>query len=205
MWEQLASLCLNCGVDDEGENLIKLSILITKEPLVLQLRSSLGSSALHYAVLGNNRPAAKLLLDRGLSVNETNSLLQSPLHWAMQVRGSSMAKLLVSSGASIDQKDSEGNTPLHWAVEQQNRKAIRFLLAHNADRNAPNFQTQTPVLLSKIHRNSHITNILEGREANPRNRLRRSQSNPEKGNPRFREIGADNHTCKLRGSVTKMQ
>ena len=73
-----------------------------------------GASALHVAVLKDNREIVQLLLDNGanIDINALDEFKGSPLEWAAFFGIKDMAVFLVESGADINSKNAYGTTPL---------------------------------------------------------------------------------------------
>ncbi|MFA6263784.1 MAG: ankyrin repeat domain-containing protein [Candidatus Babeliales bacterium] len=105
---------LTFAVECAHENIVRLllqgGIDLGKEPKTL----------FHKAVIGKNKKVIKLLLDKGLSVNERDENGETPLHWAAGSRSfkwsqwadPAMIKFLLKNGAEINAQDKYGNTPL---------------------------------------------------------------------------------------------
>jgi len=75
-------------------------------------------TALHATASSGNGEIAKLLLDRGASMEPREErYLYTPLHIAAMKGNFSVAELLISRRADVNAKDSYGNTPLHNAVK----------------------------------------------------------------------------------------
>ena len=73
-----------------------------------------GASALHLAVLKNNREIAMILLNNGADINiKAQDIFQgSPLEWAAFFGIRDMGVFLVESGADLNAKNAFGTTPL---------------------------------------------------------------------------------------------
>ncbi len=73
-----------------------------------------GASALHLAVLKDNREIVQLLLDKGADIDipARDEFKGSPLEWAAFFGLKDMAVFLVESGADINAKSAYGTTPL---------------------------------------------------------------------------------------------
>ena len=77
---------------------------------------------------------AKLLLDKGASVNAKTRYDQTPLFFACDRGSLEMAKLLVEHGADLNAKDNFYNaTPLTWAMQKKNNGLISYLLEKGVD------------------------------------------------------------------------
>ena len=76
-----------------------------------------GASALHVAVLKDNREIVQLLLDNGatIEIKALDEFKGSPLEWAAFFGIKDMAVFLVESGADINAKNAYGTTPLDAA------------------------------------------------------------------------------------------
>lgn len=61
---------------------------------------------------------AKLLIDYGCSVNQTDDLGYSPLHFAASHQFMDLMKLLVTNRANVNSVSNYGHTPLHLACQQ---------------------------------------------------------------------------------------
>jgi len=94
-----------------------------------------------WAARNNLGSIAKLLLDRGVDVNERDVMGNTPLH--ASVKHPEMVELLVSRGADVNAVNLLGETPLHLAVKY--KKTVEILLGKGADRRIPNFIGRTAV------------------------------------------------------------
>jgi ankyrin repeat protein len=61
---------------------------------------------------------AKLLIARGADVNATSYYRCSPLHFAAGLGAVDVVEVLLRQGARVDARDSSDDTPLHWAVDR---------------------------------------------------------------------------------------
>ena len=77
-----------------------------------------GASALHLAVLKDNREIARVLLDNGadIDIRARDTFQGSPLEWAVFFGVKEMAMFLVESGADVNAKNALGTTPLDAAA-----------------------------------------------------------------------------------------
>ena len=73
-----------------------------------------GASALHLAVVSNNREIAELLLANGADINipASDEFQGSPLEWAAFFGVREMAIFLIAEGADLNSKNALGGTPL---------------------------------------------------------------------------------------------
>jgi ankyrin repeat protein len=106
-----------------------------------------GLNALHAAAVAGHSSIARLLLDRGIAVNErglTDGM--TPLANA-SVRGHlEVMQLLLAARADVNLADSGGNTPLLHAAMRGRADAVRLLLEHGAKVNAASGHGWTPLM-----------------------------------------------------------
>ncbi len=76
-----------------------------------------GASALHVAVLTNNREIAQILLDNGadIDIRAKDEFAGPPLEWAVFFGIKDMGVFLVESGADVNAKNAIGTTPIDAA------------------------------------------------------------------------------------------
>jgi hypothetical protein len=82
----------------------------------LNLPTQIGLAPLSAAVLKNNIPIVKLLLEKGADVNKRTNSRVSPLMFAVSVGELDMIKLLIAHGADINARTANGFNLLHIAV-----------------------------------------------------------------------------------------
>jgi ankyrin repeat protein len=73
--------------------------LVKEHPEVLNLRTGLGETALHYLAVENYADAVQLLIDLGADVNVTNAFGASALQEAIQVKANETVEVLRRAGA----------------------------------------------------------------------------------------------------------
>ena len=105
-------------------------------------RSRDGRNMLHYAAQRGLDPAVlKLLLAKGLKVNDADHLGRLPMHFASL----KSIGVLVAAGAEIDATDDAGMTPLHQAAKEGRNDAVAELLRNSASVFAKDKKGRTPL------------------------------------------------------------
>ena len=92
----------------------------------LDERNPSGKTALHHAVIRGSMEDVKMLLYRGLSVNDCDNDANQPLHHAASRGFAGIIQLLLKNGANVNAHGPGGMTPVHLALRFMD--AIRSLL-----------------------------------------------------------------------------
>ena len=95
-----------------------------------------GTTALHWAVRGDDVETAQLLIGAGASARSANRYGITPLSLAALNGNAAMITALIKAGADPAASVSDGQTMLMIAARSGNPHAIRVLLAHQVDVNA---------------------------------------------------------------------
>lgn len=144
--------------DEDNRALLKNILCIVPE--LTMLRSTTGSSALHYCVLEEKPESLTLLLSFGCDINSRNYYEETPLHWAAKSGKEKTCRILLDSGADINAEDFDGNTPLHWACECGNTEIIKMFLEckniHVEKENCNNFTPLEVAVENGDRRSIHI-------------------------------------------------
>jgi len=100
-----------------------MRILLSQEParFYISEKDFMGNTPLHYAV---ERPInyqddiemAKLLIEAGASLDETNALGKTPLHYAVSMGHMTHVRRLLNAGADVNAIDNDLNTPIGLAI-----------------------------------------------------------------------------------------
>ncbi|KAK5056122.1 hypothetical protein LTR84_012675 [Exophiala bonariae] len=139
------SLCAEFGLTE------LLVMLISKHPEhgYLNSRNIHGSTPLHEAALKGHEATAKVLIDHGSDVLDTNYGNCTPLYLAASYGKYSMINFLLQYGRpQLDVPDSRGTTPLHKVVEQGNLDMVQVMLEAGALVAAHDQQGSTPLHLA---------------------------------------------------------
>jgi ankyrin repeat protein len=136
-----------------------------------------GASALHAAAIGGHAGIVRLLLDRGLRVNEPARVDgMTPMAYAA-VRGHlSVMRVLLERQADVNLADSGGNSPLLHAAMRGRTAAVRLLLEHGANVNTASKHGWTPLMTAAWQGHADVVKDLlkHGANASLVNRERRS-------------------------------
>ena len=124
-WNQLQRICI--AADSEDSMKLKYQNLDKLLPLV-NSRTSLGSTPLHFVALGSNTKLASWLLKNG-AITSRNENGETPLHWACKSGYTSMVKLLLShmTWMEVCMQDEECLTALDWAIEYEHNRITKLL------------------------------------------------------------------------------
>ena len=67
----------------------------------------------------------KLLIEKGIDINQIDIFRHNALHWASNVE---VVKLLIEKGIDINQTDKNGWNALHWASKRGHKEIEQILI-----------------------------------------------------------------------------
>ena len=105
-----------------------------------------GTTALHWAALGNDVETVDLLIGAGADAKATNILRITVLTVACTNANADIVERLLKAGADPNAAVGEGETPLMTAARTGNPRAVQLLLAHSAQINARTKGGQTALM-----------------------------------------------------------
>ncbi|MBE7498668.1 MAG: ankyrin repeat domain-containing protein [Verrucomicrobiaceae bacterium] len=114
------------------ENMDEALARVRGDRSLLDVRSGLGETLLHWSAIEYREDIVKALLDLGASVDPTNHFGSTPFAEAAQLRNENMCRLLLKHGAAIDPVNQNGETPLMLAAFMGDATTCRFLLGLGA-------------------------------------------------------------------------
>jgi ankyrin repeat protein len=119
------------------------------------MKTTLGSTALHTALLGGKNDIIKILLEAGANVNNILMHGRTPLHLPAASGNISVMTLLLQYGADPHQRDDSGNSAIEIARRYGHVAAVE-ILRPSLGSEGKSFQPQVPCIfteanLSSIH------------------------------------------------------
>lgn len=130
---------------------------------------TVGTTALHCAVAGNQLETVELLLRAGMQADFKTKVDRTPLHLAAYYGHEEIARKLLQKDCQVDPYDMLLMTPLHWAVEKRFPKVVEMLLSHGADPNALSKFLKTPKSIAVNRGYSEIVQLLDHYQENNEN------------------------------------
>eukprot|EP00210_Caulerpa_lentillifera_P001277 g1233.t1 len=137
------STSLSVAIDNDYESIS--SNLIQAGAVVEVEKAASGQSILWTAAFQGNEEIVQLLLQRGVSVDQTDSTGVTPLYAAVSSNQVEIVELLLDWTANPNHQKNDGNTPLHSASANCFVDSIELLLAMNASRVILNNDGLTPL------------------------------------------------------------
>ncbi len=134
----------------------------------VNVRSSDGTSALHWAVYNGNLALVRALLRAGADVNARNEYGSSPMSEAGVLGSEQLLELLLDAGADVESPTLEGQTVLMSVVRTPNVKAAELLLEHGANVNPrESWRGQTALMFASAQSQPAMVELLLEHGADP--------------------------------------
>ena len=111
----------------------------------------------------NNLQLLEMLVEVGLSANQTRYSDLTPLHYVCRGdKGEQVGKvkMLLDLGANVNAIGPKGRSALHYASIGGYVDSIKLLLAYGADRNVRDTTGMTPLDLALMKKRSHVVEAL---------------------------------------------
>lgn len=121
---------LYAQVETYHKNQFLIAQFLIENGLNINQKNKEGHSLYHVSIKSGNTQITKLLLNKGLHINNPEQLLSLALYSGMDT-----IKLITEMGVAINSKAIEGNTILYEAVRAGEEKTVAFLISLNADPN----------------------------------------------------------------------
>jgi ankyrin repeat protein len=120
------------------ENLNTAAQLLDDFPSLIDEKTSLGETALHYLAVENQLEAVRFLYQRGANINTANNCGGTPLSEAASLGYVELVKFLLEKGARTQGLFGTGDPILHEAVRSGNPDIIDLLVRNGADIHSKN-------------------------------------------------------------------
>jgi len=114
------------------ENATRAFERIRADRALLDARSGLGETLMHWFAVEYREDIVRALLALGAAVDPRNHFGSTPFAEASQLENQSMCRLLLEHGAQVDTIDQNGETPLMNAAFLGKAEMCRFLLDSGA-------------------------------------------------------------------------
>jgi ankyrin repeat protein len=141
--DHLAKRVIVAALDSPDE----VVTLVRAEPHLLEARTGLGETPLHYLVVEDQLRAVVLLVEAGASVNTFSAVGSTPLSEAASLGYVEMVEFLLSRGAALKLPQQHEPT-LHEAVRGANPQVVKLLLTAGAPIDEQNDLNETAVHLA---------------------------------------------------------
>lgn len=126
-------------------------------------------TALHIAVMEQQRDAAKVLLEHGASPTAPESFDgNTPMHYAAARGDLPLLEMMADAGSVVNAGNMDGLTPLHAASMSGHCSACDYLLLHGATLDAVDTDGDTPLHLACLEGNVRAALLLVSRGADIR-------------------------------------
>lgn len=108
------------------------------------------STALHYAVWGDDLATADQLIRAGANVRAENVFGITPIYIAAEQGNAAMTRRLLDAGADVNTTDATGDTLLLVSVRAGNQELVQLLLERGAQVNATEPELQHTALMYAV-------------------------------------------------------
>lgn len=142
----MLAAAMACGSDCLAQNEIneaagsgdlgRVTALLERNPRQVSSPDASKKTPLHWAVIGDHKSVAEVLMAFYANVNARDDEGETPLFLAAQTGKVDMVELLLTNiHVNPDLGNLQGDTPLHQAVRNDDKDVAELLVAHHLDAN----------------------------------------------------------------------
>jgi len=102
--------------------------LLAENPALLEARSGIGETVLHFVAVENEQEMVAWLLSQGANINTVNDFGETPLMDAAILEYTDLCRFLLDSGADAFFINDRGESALSKAAQKNNLPLVQLLL-----------------------------------------------------------------------------
>lgn len=144
------------------------SAAVTADASLLNARSGLGETVLHWLAIENVTPAVQSLLAQGADADPKNDFGATPLMEAAMLGLDDMCQLLLAHGADVRYVNPRGESPLSHAARSRQAQTLRMLLSHFKPNESLEPYFDEVELSVVFGTNDEVTSLLRSRGLSPK-------------------------------------
>lgn len=133
--------------------------LAASEPDLVNAKTDLGETPLHYLAVENQIDAVQALVEIGADLNNVNSCGGTPLSEASRLGYAKLVQYLLSVGAKL-QVDGQSELVLHEAASSGNIDVVQALIGAGADVNACNDLSEAALHIAAGKDHAEVVRLL---------------------------------------------
>ena len=133
--------------------------LLNAEPNLIDSRTSMGETPLHYLTVENQLEAVQTLVKLGSNINTVNDVGGTPLSEAAELGYVDLVKFLISAGAKLC-LEGQSEPVLNQSVISGNIEIVQTLLDAGADLNSPDALGNTALHIAAAKNDVEIVKML---------------------------------------------
>lgn len=149
---------LGLAVREKSDRVV--DVLLKHPQLDINLRNSVGETALMLAALQGRLELVQRMIQQGASVSKDG---WSPLHYAATGPDPKIVALLLQRGAPIEARSPNGTTALMMAAGYGSEESVTLLLAQHADATTRNERGLNAADFARLAGRESLTKRLESR------------------------------------------
>jgi hypothetical protein len=113
-------------------------------PEITSLEEQSKRTFLQAVIMAGNNELARLLIEKGIDINQCDKYENTPLHIAVSCNNKEIIELLLEAGADCNITNYNYETPLHTAAYNNYKDIIKLLIEKGANPYALNNESNTP-------------------------------------------------------------
>lgn len=135
--------------------------LIEADPTIIEARSGIGETALHYLAVENHLEGVAYLLERGAHINTRNDFQGTPLIDAASLGYLELCRFLLDNGADITSMDDIGKTAIGAAFDltHSDNALLQMLLFYKGDADINLFFDDSDAQFLLTYQNAQISDF----------------------------------------------
>ena len=180
---EIIKLLLNFGakidiLDQEGKTILYipikygyddiLTIILNKNPNLVDLKDSNNNIPLHYAINYKNIFAINTLLNKNSDTNIIDNNGNTSIHLSVYTKNYDITEIIIKDGVNINAQTTIGESALHIACNLKLENIAKLLLINNIDPNLQDLNNEITALMYTIYlHDTNLFKLLLKYDANP--------------------------------------